>query len=75
MTDEQFAVSRRAFSKRRPFRHFFVEFVNDQKIHVRHPEGVGPFAGVWLFHEPNGDPVVFASTAVTRLLDVPQGGS
>ena len=73
MTDEQFAISLRAFARRKPFRHFFLEFVNEQKIRVRHPEGIAPFGGVWLFQHPDGDRVVFASTAVCRLLDVPQG--
>ena len=72
MIEEEFTVSLRAFTRRRPFRHFFIEFVNGQAIRVRHPEGVGPFAGVWLFHAREGGRVVFASSSVCRLLDVAQ---
>ena len=73
MTEEQFSVSLRAFSRRRPFRHFVIEFFNGRQVQVRHPEGVAPFAGVWLFQEPQGDRIVFASTSVCRLLDMPEG--
>jgi hypothetical protein len=73
MTEEQLTVGLRAFARRRPFRHFLLEFINGQRVRVQHPEGVAPFAGVWLFQEPNGDHAVFASSSVCRLLDVPQG--
>ena len=73
MTEEQFTVCLRAFARRKPFRHFLIEFLNGQQIRLRHPEGAGPFAGVWLFHEPEGSRVVFASSSVCRFLDVPQG--
>jgi hypothetical protein len=72
VTEEQFSVSLRAFARQRPFRPFVIEFVNDQRVEVRHPEGAAPFAGVWLFQEPQGDRVVFASSSVCRLLDLPQ---
>jgi hypothetical protein len=75
VTDEQFTVSLRAFARRRPFRHFLLEFTNGREIQIRHPEGIAPFAGVWLFQEPSGDRAVFASTAVCRLRDVPQAQS
>ena len=73
MTEEQFSLSVRAFARRKPFRHFIIEFVNGQQLRIRHPEGVGPFSGVWLFHAREGDRVLFASTAVCRVLDVPAG--
>ena len=72
MTEEQFTLSLRAFARRRPFRRFIVEFQNGREIIIRHPEGVAPFAGVWLFQEPGGNRAVFASSSVCRLLDVPQ---
>jgi hypothetical protein len=72
VTQEQFTVILRAFARRRPFRHFLLEFVNGQRIRVRHPEGIAPFGEIWLFQEPNTDRVVFASSSVCRLLDVPQ---
>jgi len=72
VSDDEFNVSLRAFARRRPFRHFIIEFFNGQQVHARHPEAAAAFAGVWLFQEPNGDRVVFASSSVCRLLDVPQ---
>ncbi len=51
---------------------FFYQFVNVQRVRVRHPESAGPFVGIWLYDEPNGEHVVFASSSVARLLDVPQ---
>jgi hypothetical protein len=69
MTEDEFTVGLRAFARRKPFRHFLVEFFNDAAVRVRHPEGIAPFAGAWLFQEPAGDRVVFASSSVCRLLD------
>jgi hypothetical protein len=73
VTDQEFLVALRAFSRRRPFRQFVIDFFNGQQVEVRHPEGVAPFAGVWLFEEPQGKRVVFSSSSVCRLLDVPEG--
>lgn len=73
MTEDEFTGSLRAFSRRRPFRHFLIEFFNGRQVRIRHPEGAAPFAGVWLFHELDDSRVVFASSSVCRLLDVPQG--
>jgi hypothetical protein len=72
VSDEQLAVSLRGFSRRRPFRYFLIEFFSGEQLEVRHPEGVAPFAGVWMFHEADGRRVVFASSSVCRLLDEPQ---
>jgi hypothetical protein len=69
VTEEQFSVSLRVFSRQRPFRPFVIEFFNGKQVEVRHPEGTAPFAGVWLFQEPQGDRVVFASSSC-RLLDL-----
>jgi hypothetical protein len=73
--EEEFTVSLGAFARRRPFRHFLIEFVNAQTLRIRHPEGVAPFAGVWLFHGREGERVVFASSSVCRILDAPQEAS
>lgn len=72
MSEVQFTVSLLAFARRRPFRHFVLEFVNGERLRVRHPEGVAPFAGVWLFHALEGNRVVFASSSVCRMLDAPR---
>lgn len=73
MTEAEFSVSLRAFSQRRPFRHFVIEFFSGQQIQIKHPEAVDSFAGVWLFHEPQSKrAVVFASSSVCRLLDPPE---
>jgi hypothetical protein len=72
VTEKQFSVSLRAFARRTPFRHFVIDFFNGRQVQVRHPEGVAPFAGVWLFQEPEGNRVVFSSSSVCRVLDVPE---
>jgi hypothetical protein len=72
MTDAQFSASLRAFSRRRPFRHFVIEFFNNKQIQVKHSEGIAPSAGVWIFVQPKGGRVVFSSTSVCRLLDLPE---
>ena len=72
MTEEELKVCLRAFARRKPFRHFLIEFFNGQRLRIRHPEAVGPFAGVWLYSEPDGSRVVFASSSVCRLLDLPE---
>lgn len=69
MTDEQLSASLRAFTRRTPFRSFFIEFFSGHQIPVSHQEGVAPFGDVWLFHDPRGNSVVFASSSVCRLLD------
>jgi hypothetical protein len=46
--------------------------MNGQRVRVKHPEAAAAFAGVWLFQEPGGDRVVFASSSVCRFLDAPQ---
>ena len=76
MTDEQFSAALRAFSRRRRFRPFVVEFTNGNRVRIKNREGVAPFAGnVWLFVEPQGSHVVFASSSVCRLLDTPEAES
>ena len=75
MTNEQFAAILRSFCRRRPFRPFVIEFVNGKTLHITHPEGVAPFAKVWLFRSPKAAHVVFASTSVCRLLDATEADS
>jgi hypothetical protein len=71
VTDQEFSVGLRAFSRRQPFRPYLIEFVSGRVLQVRHPEGIAPFARVWLFHEAHGARVVFSSSSVCRFLDGP----
>jgi hypothetical protein len=71
LTDKELAVSIRAFSRRRQFREYLIEFVSGEKTRVRHPEAVMPAAGLWLFQGPHGDRIVFAASSVCRLFDEP----
>jgi len=70
VSDEEFSVGLRAFSRRRPFRHFHIEFHSGEKLEVRHPEGAARFQGVWLLQTPQGKYVIFSSSSVCRLLDL-----
>jgi hypothetical protein len=71
VTDQEFSVALRAFSRRQPFQSFLVEFVSGRQIQIKHPGGVAAFARVWLVHEAHGARVVFSSSSVCRLLDGP----
>jgi hypothetical protein len=73
VTENELSLTLQAFARRRPFRPFIVEFFNGERIWVKHPEAVARFSGVWLFQEIDGDRIVFGSTSVCRILDVPQG--
>jgi hypothetical protein len=40
MTNDELDASLRAFSSRRPFRHFTIEFTSGSQVQVKHPEAV-----------------------------------
>ncbi len=71
MTRDQFDVACRAFCRRRPFRHFMIEFGSGHQVVVGHPEAVRSEAELYLIRSPDGGYVVFAAQTVTRLLDLP----
>ena len=74
MTKEQFDVAYRAFSRRRPFRSFLIEFMSGSQVIIPHPEAVDtPLQTLQLYmmRSPDGGHVVFAAEGVSRLADLP----
>lgn len=69
MTTEQFDAAYRAFSRRRPFRSFRVEFLSGSEMLVAHPEAVRNDGQFNVARSANGDFALFAAEAVCRLLD------
>ncbi len=71
MTADQFSIVLRAFVRRRPFRAFFIELVNGERIHVTHPESVVSVRGLYRYDSPSRTHHVFVPASVCQLLDVP----
>jgi len=73
MTKDQLVVSYRAFSRRRPFRSFLIEFISGSQLLIPHPEAVDLESQLCVMRFRDGGHVVFAADSVTRILDVPMG--
>jgi hypothetical protein len=59
----------RAFSKRRPFKPYLIQFHSGDEVLVRHPEAVN-FRGELVYHvSPAYDYRLFDTTSVCQLLD------
>jgi hypothetical protein len=71
MTKDQFDAAYRAFSRRRPFRAFLIEFASGTQLLIGHPETVRSDVHVYVMRCPDGGYVVFAAESVSRLLDLP----
>jgi hypothetical protein len=69
MTMEQFDVSYRACSRRRPFQPFLIEFMSGQQFLISHPEAIDVKLHVYVMRGPKGGHVIFAAEGVARLLD------
>jgi hypothetical protein len=75
MTSEQFEVAFLAFSRRRPFRAFLIEFVSGAQLLIGHPEAVRAEAQQYVARSRDGGYVLFAAESVSRLLDVPSAAT
>ena len=71
MTDDEFRVCLRAYSSRRPFRTFLIEFFSGEAIAVTHLEAVDRRGPVYYYRGPQGAQSVFPTSSVCRLLDPP----
>ena len=71
MTVNGLDTSLRAFARRRPFKHFLLEFFSGDRIVVRHPEAVLIRPDVVVFTSPAGAYHLFESDSVCQLLDLP----
>jgi hypothetical protein len=69
MTNNQFDAVCRAFSRRRPFRTFHLEFTSGARIEVRHPEAIRTESSLYVLRTFDGANVVFASESIVRVVD------
>jgi hypothetical protein len=73
MTTEQFDAAYRAFSRRRSFRTFLIEFTSGNQLPIGHPEAVRNEGNYYVMRYPDGGYVLFTAESVCRLLDQPAG--
>lgn len=71
MTRDEFEAAYRAFSRRRRFRPFLIEFNSGQQMLVRHPEAVRDEGQFYVARSPDGGYVLLTANGVARLLDAP----
>jgi hypothetical protein len=60
MTAEQFDAACRAFTRRRPFRPFLIEYTSGAQVVVNHPEAVRAEARFHVARSPDGNYVLLA---------------
>ncbi len=72
MTHEHFTVTLGAFTHRRRFKPFFIEFASGDRILVTHPEVVILRQELWEYVDPEERHHVFESEGVIRLFDAPE---
>jgi hypothetical protein len=65
---DAFEKSLRAFVRRTPFEAFTVELSSGSRFAVRHPEALAFDAGVAVYINPGGVPILFDHTSVTQLI-------
>jgi hypothetical protein len=76
MNYETLELAVRTFGRRRPFRPYVIEFVNGNRVIVKHPEAVRPQPQYLYFVDPHSsDYQVFDHTGVCRVLDIPDDGT
>ncbi len=61
----------RAFTKRQPFRPFFIEFNSGDRLQVTHPEAIDRQEDLFVFRGPDGGHRIFSPTGVCQLIDPP----
>jgi hypothetical protein len=71
MTNDDLERALRAFARRQPFRHFFIEFHSGEHILITHPEAVDRFGGLFLYRAANRGQRVFSGDGVSQLIDPP----
>jgi hypothetical protein len=75
MTEESFARSLRAFSRRHPFKPFLVELASGARFTVDHTEALAQRGPVAVYINPDGEFTLFDSTMVTQMADVAGNGA
>ena len=75
MTADMFERAVRAFTHRRPFKSFIIEFTNGAQILVSHPEAVDRRGRLFAYRGPDGRYAVFAGDGVCRLVETPDAAA
>ena len=70
MTPAGFARALRAFTVRRPFQPFFIEFHSGDRLRIIHPEAVTIRGDVFIYTSPTDRYRLFDGTSVCQLLDI-----
>jgi hypothetical protein len=68
MTSDHFQTTIRAFQRRTPFRSYIVELVSGDRITVDHPEALVVRAGVGVFVNSAGAPIIFDHEGVSQVI-------
>jgi hypothetical protein len=69
MTGDELERGLRAFTRRRPFRTFLLEFVSGDRIQISHPEAIDRFGELFLYRAPDRSQRIFAASGVCQLID------
>ncbi len=67
MTVEHFQTTIRAFQRRMPFKPYTVELVSGDRVQIDHPESLVIRAGVGVFVNVSGAPVMFDHEGVSQI--------
>lgn len=67
MAAEHFQTTVHAFQRRRPFQNYVVELVSGDRVRVDHPEALVVRAGVAVFVNAAGAPVIFDHEGVSQV--------
>ena len=68
MPADHFQTTIRACQRRTPFRPFTIELVSGDRVQVDHPEALVIRAGVAVFVNANGAPVIFDHEGVSQVI-------
>jgi hypothetical protein len=69
MSGEELQNAIRAFERRRPFRPYYIDLSNGDRIHISHPETLERYAELFYHRSADGTHRVFAAAHVCQLID------
>jgi len=70
MRRRNFAVTLRAFSRRKPFRPLALELVNGTRIEIHHPEALRQQEDLLVYRSATGAYYICECTAVSCFMDI-----
>lgn len=69
MNEQNLHVALRAFTRRKPFGHFWIEFHSGDRVLVKHPEAAAVRGRLVTFMAPDRQQRLFDSTSVCQLIE------